>query len=97
MALTYQDELACMSLSGALDLAALPRFEATIASAFVMADHCRLDLADLRFIDSSGVRALLRARRRASESGASLEIVNASPAVSRVLAEAGVMRALLDR
>lgn len=97
MALTFQGELACLRLSGALDLAAVPRFEGTIASAFVLADRCRIDLADLRFIDSSGVRALLRARRRATESGATLEIVNACPAVSRVLAEAGVTRALLGR
>ena len=94
VALTYQGDVACLALAGELDLACVPRFEALVASAFVMADRCRVDLTELAFVDSSGVRALLRARRRAQASGASLEIVNATPVVGRVLAQAGVEQAL---
>jgi anti-sigma B factor antagonist len=94
LTLSYHGEIAWLALVGELDLACVPRFEALVASAFVMTDRCRVDLQELAFIDSSGIRALLRARRRAIEGGAWLEIVNATPAVSRVLAEAGVEQAL---
>jgi anti-sigma B factor antagonist len=90
VALTFRGGVARLALAGELDLACVPRFEALAASAFVMADRCLIDLAELEFVDSSGIRALLRARRRALESGATLELANATPAIARVLAEAGV-------
>jgi anti-sigma B factor antagonist len=90
LALTYQGDVACVTLVGELDLAQVRRFDALVAAAFVRADRCRIDLSELLFIDSSGIRALLRARRRASESGATLEIANAGPAIGRLLAAAGV-------
>jgi anti-sigma B factor antagonist len=96
VALTYEGDAAHLALAGELDLACVPRFEALLGSASVMADHCVIDLAQLAFIDSSGIRALLRARRRAGESGATLEIVNASPAVASVLAGAGVEHVVDD-
>jgi anti-sigma B factor antagonist len=94
LTLSYHGDVAVLALVGELDLACVPRFEALVASAYVMTDFCRVDLRALAFVDSSGIRALLRARRRAVESGAWLEIANATPAVSRVLAEAGVEQAL---
>jgi anti-sigma B factor antagonist len=90
VALTYEGEVACLTLAGELDLAHVRRFDAIVGAAFVRADHCRVDLSQVRFLDSTGVRALLRARRRASESGAVLEFVNPSPAVARLLAAAGL-------
>jgi anti-sigma B factor antagonist len=96
VALTYRGEVAWLTLAGELDLACVPRFEALVASAFVMADRCIVDLAELSFVDSSGIRALLRARRRAVESGATLEFANASEAVARVLTDAGVEHVLGD-
>jgi anti-sigma B factor antagonist len=92
--LTYDGGVACVTLAGELDLAHVRRFDALVAAAFVRADHCRVDLRELRFIDSSGVRALLRARRRASESGVVLELANAGPAVARLLASAGLEHVL---
>lgn len=66
------------------------RFDALVAAAFVRADRCRVDLREVWFIDSSGIRALLRARRRASESGVALELANAGPVVGGLLATAGL-------
>jgi anti-sigma B factor antagonist len=96
VALTYEGDGAHLALTGELDLACVPRFEALLGSAFVMADHCLIDLARLTFVDSSGIRALLRARRRAAESGATLEIVGATATVARVLTNAGVEHVLGD-
>ena len=94
--LSYRGDVARVALAGELDLACVPRFDALVASAFVMADRCLIDLSEVEFVDSSGIRALLRARRRALESGATLDLANATPAVARVLADAGVELALND-
>jgi anti-anti-sigma factor len=93
VALKYRGGVARLALAGELDLACVPRFEALVASAFVMADRCLIDLGELEFVDSSGIRALIRARRRAAESGAMLELANATPAIARVLTQAGVEHA----
>jgi anti-anti-sigma factor len=90
LGLVYDAGVASLTLTGELDLAHVRRFDALVAAAYVRADHCRIDLAGVRFIDSSGIRALLRARRRASEGGVTLELANAGPAVGRVLATAGL-------
>jgi anti-sigma B factor antagonist len=90
VALSYRGGVARLALAGELDLACVPRFDALVASAFVMADRCLIDLSELEFVDSSGVRALIRARRRAAETGATLELANAPPAIARVLTQAGV-------
>jgi anti-anti-sigma factor len=93
VALRYRRNVARIMLAGELDIESLSRFEGLVASALMRADRCVIELGELTFVDSSGVRALLRARRRASESGATLELVGATPAVGRVLAEAGVEHA----
>ena len=94
VALSYGGGVARIVLAGELDLESIPRFEGLVASAVMRADRCVIELRELTFVDSSGVRALLRARRRASESGATLEIANATLTVSRVLTEAGVEHTL---
>jgi anti-sigma B factor antagonist len=96
VALEHRGDTARVVLAGELDLASVPRFESLLAAAFEIADHCVIDLRELAFVDSSGLRALLRARRRASESGATLEIVHPTPTVARVLADAGVEHVLGD-
>lgn len=94
VALTYLEGVAHVALVGELDLASVPRFEAVVAAAFVRADRCVIDFGALEFVDSSGIRALLRARRRAAESGGTIEFAHATPAVTRVLADAGVEHVL---
>jgi anti-anti-sigma factor len=50
----------------------------------------RLDLRELTFIDSSGLRVLLRANDRAGDTGGRLRLVPGSEAVERILALTGV-------
>ena len=94
IALQCDGDIARVTLSGELDLADVRRFEVVVAAACERADRCRVDLGGLAFVDSCGVRALLRARRRASERGVRLELANATPAVRRVLATSGVAHLL---
>jgi anti-anti-sigma factor len=49
-----------------------------------------LDLRDVRFIDSTGVRLLLQARAHAERVGAAFTVVAGPPAVMRVLRLVGL-------
>jgi anti-anti-sigma factor len=87
-----------MRLSGEFDLAGCEEFEAAL-SAVHGNGLLRLviDLAELTFIDSSGIRALLDSRRRAEESG--VELVVSRPQngqVRQVLELTGVDQMIID-
>jgi anti-anti-sigma factor len=91
-----KDGVATIALSGELDLAAVPTltenlapFEGNGVSTIV------LDLQDLTFIDSSGLLALLEARRRAMSNAHRLLLSGPSPAARRLIELTGTQR-LLD-
>ncbi|HEY1276750.1 MAG TPA: STAS domain-containing protein [Thermoleophilaceae bacterium] len=74
-------------VAGELDLSSVPRFEAALA----LAEDGNppvldLELSELTFIDSTGLRAILQASHRAESEGRSLVISNPSPTVRRLLA-----------
>jgi anti-anti-sigma factor len=65
-------------VSGDLDLATVPELEAELARVLAGgsgARHVTLDLRELTFADSSGVRLLIAATDQAREGGWTLEIV----------------------
>jgi anti-sigma B factor antagonist len=78
--------------SGELDLATAPALEAALGRAFETAGEGRLvlDLRELDFIDSSGLRTLLTARRQAEEAGAQFSLDAGHRALERTLEIAGV-------
>jgi anti-sigma B factor antagonist len=80
--------------TGELDLASAPALESTLAHAFDVAGDGRvvLDLRELEFLDSSGLRALLTARRRAEDAGATFSLVAGHPGLERTLEIAGVRK-----
>ena len=49
-----------------------------------------VDMAEVGFIDSSGLRVLIQAHRHAEQSQRNLVIVNPSPIVSRLFAVSGL-------
>ena len=62
--------------TGELDLATAPALEAALDRAFAStAPRVVLDLRELEFIDSSGLRTLLTARKRADEAGSAFPLV----------------------
>ncbi len=82
----YDDAVTLVALDGELDLSVGPQLDAVVDG--VLADGRRLllvDLGALRFCDSSGLGALLRANRVVSEAGGSLVVAGASGAVQRLL------------
>jgi len=76
--------------TGELDLATAPALEAALARAFDDAEHVVLDLRELEFIDSSGLRTLLTARRQAEDADRQFSLVAGHRALERTLEIAGV-------
>jgi anti-anti-sigma factor len=80
-----------MRLTGELDLASTARFRDGITQAITGGTaHLTVDLAELVFIDSTGIRELVRARAQADSAGVAYRIVGARGQVAEVLDLVGV-------
>jgi anti-sigma B factor antagonist len=55
-----------------------------------------VELADVQFMDTSGVAVLLTARRRATGLGSRLVVTSTSPAISRLFEITGLQSILSD-
>jgi anti-anti-sigma factor len=80
-----------LTLHGELDLVGAPRLQSELESDTVdAAAVIVLDLDDVRFMDSTGLRAVLAAHERTAERGQRLALTPGSPQVQRLLSIAGV-------
>jgi anti-sigma B factor antagonist len=76
---------------GELDVATAPEVEQRLGEVRDSgADHVLLDLRQLSFMDSTGLRVVMRADAAARADGHTFEVVPGIPAVQRVLELAGV-------
>lgn len=78
-----------MHVVGELDLATCPAVEEAIAPV-ASSSRVIVDLTGCTFLDSSGLRILMRARREVGEGEGVLELVAADPTIVRVLEIANV-------
>jgi anti-sigma B factor antagonist len=94
MTTTTDNGVSRVAVEGELDIATAPMLEAGLADLERdgVGTLLLLDLARVRFMDSTGLRALLSARRRAETSGRRLRLANLSPDVERVFEVTGVRR-----
>jgi anti-sigma B factor antagonist len=76
-----------IAASGEIDVHTAPRLAAAIDAA---GTTVRLDLSQIEFVDSSGLRVLIEAHQRVSEAGGQLTIVSPSSAVQRLFEISGV-------
>ena len=77
--------------TGELDLATAPALEDALQGAFDGGSgRVVLDLRELEFIDSSGLRTLLTARRRADDARARFSLIAGHRGLERTLEIAGV-------
>jgi anti-anti-sigma factor len=72
-----------LKLAGELDLATVPQLKEALRD-FAPTDPVRLDLGELTFLDSTGLHAIL-ALARSRRGDGSVVLVDASPAVVRIL------------
>ncbi len=78
-------------LGGELDLATEPRVRRELLGALHGGvTELVIDLGDVTFIDSTGLRALLSARNRASSLGTKVVLARVTPSVARTLAIANL-------
>jgi anti-anti-sigma factor len=78
-------------LLGELDLATVPKFTAALNQLKMESEHARVDLSQLKFIDSTGLSALVVGLRDARSNGWRLEVGrDVSEQVARVITVSGV-------
>jgi anti-sigma B factor antagonist len=74
-----------VAVTGELDLAVAPKLETCLARLDVSpGGRLVVDLSDLDFLDSSGLRVLVMAHQRAEQEGFRLVLVRGPEAVARV-------------
>ena len=78
-------DCAVVHAGGEIDANTVQAFHETETEAASEASRVVIDLADVTFVDSSGLGALIAARRSARESGGSLVLVSPPPLVRRLL------------
>jgi anti-sigma B factor antagonist len=80
-----------LAVTGELDLRTSPELEERLDGAFSAgAELVILDLRQIEFMDSTGLRVLLGAHRRAQSSGRRFALVRGADQVERVLTLTGV-------
>jgi anti-sigma B factor antagonist len=81
-------------LAGELDVATAPDFERVLMRQRPPHQRVVLDLAELRFMDSTGLRVLLQARRAAADGQWQLRLRSVPPNIRRLFELAGVSDAI---
>ncbi|MGC4804672.1 STAS domain-containing protein [Micromonospora sp. DT233] len=85
-----------LAVTGEIDLATSGELTAALADALEGPPLAALevDFSGVRFLDSSGILALLRAHGRAARQGCRLTVTDVQPTVRRVLEITGVLATL---
>jgi anti-sigma B factor antagonist len=86
-----RDGVTVVALAGECDLYEAPRLEAALEEAGASPeDRVYVDLSELRFLDSTGLHALLEAQRALAERRADLVLVAPAAEIRRTLTVAGL-------
>jgi len=80
---------------GELDVAAVPEMQARMSKLLEGCPDLEIDLGEVTFLDSSGLRLLLDAKQRCSQAEGRLTLSNASDDVLRVIDLTGLTPVLL--
>jgi anti-anti-sigma factor len=89
------DGILVLVLEGEFDLAAVPSLQEQLDAARERAERgIVLDFAAVTFVDSSGLRELLRARNACRDEGKGFALASLQPAVTRLLELTGVTKAI---
>lgn len=84
--LSEEGDLTILTVRGELDAYSAPTLDAAFDRALSDgAQRLVLDLSEVGFIDSSGLRSMIRARKQVGEAPEALRIRNPQPATVRLL------------
>jgi len=91
IAVSEDQDRIVLALDGELDMASAPLLERAVENAEIAAKPTVvLDLHELEFIDSTGLRIILSARKRCTERGQELAVTQGSEQVERLLSVTGM-------
>ncbi len=76
--------------SGELDLSTAPELEPLVLDALRAGRHVVLDLRELEFMDSAGLRLVMRTQARAQQDGRRLVIIRGGETIERVFTLTGL-------
>ena len=79
------DGCAVVRAGGEIDANTVHGFHDAVTEAAGLASRVVIDLADVSFVDSSGLGALIVARKTARDDGGSMSLVSPPPVVRRLL------------
>lgn len=83
---TTSDGTVCVRVGGEIDIATIIPLSEVLAVLIATRPRAiEVDLADVRFMDSSGVNALVRAHRSAAAGGCRVRVARPQSVVDRVL------------
>jgi anti-sigma B factor antagonist len=83
------DDGIVVMVRGEADLEAMPKFSEVVDQALAVSSNVVFDMADVTFLDSSGLRVIVSAVLRVGEGG-SVSITNATPRVAEIIELSGL-------
>ena len=91
------DGVVRLAVAGEIDLATADQLRDAIAQAAAGSrTEVIVDLAEVRFCDSTGIGAIVQARNAAASEGATVQVINPRGPVYRVLEVTGMLDSLTD-
>lgn len=86
---THKDEIGTMMLVGQLDATTSPQLETALESEFALSGQLILNLAQLDYVSSAGLRVLMQGEKAARVKGKRLVLTQVPPVVMEVLEMTG--------
>lgn len=83
------DGVMVLSPSGSIDTINAPDFQAEVIKSLQTNTQVEIDLAEVTYVSSAGLRAFLLGQKTAASRGASLVVKNVPPVVMQVLQVSG--------
>ena len=80
-----EESVTVLEVRGELDIGSADALRSALDAAESMGDIIRLDAAAVQFLDSTALGVMLASAQRLAARGGRLELMNASPAVRRIL------------
>lgn len=90
------DDVPTLRPAGELDVAAVAEMEQALTEAYERSATVQIDMQEVSFLDSTGLRLLLAARQRCQADGGRLLIANPQAETLRLLDLTGLAPLLLD-
>ena len=88
------DNRVLLSIAGKIDINSANEFQSTLLKAFQKASNVVIDMHDVAYISSAGLRVLVIGQKTAMAKGGKMIITNVSPAVADVFRVSGFDKGL---